>query len=183
MTAMVLAGMMNAPRLCYVNPAPSSVITNTAAETIFDQVFTFPSQSQRMVAATTLIRLRAFGIFSTGLINLNVTLSARWGGLSGTVIVTSGSFALVASATNAGWEIDLVILIQGTGEAATLEAQGYASFAGAALVMSELALANSGTFTIDTRNPSDLVLTAQWGTAASANQIQLRACTVEIDGP
>jgi len=184
MTALVTAGnTAGALRMVYVNSGPSTAVVNTAAETVFDQYFTYPLQSQRATLPTTLIRLRTFGIFSTGLLNLGLTLRLRWGGVAGTLLCSSGSLSLQASASNIGWSAEAQILMQAVGPIGVIEGQGYAAFAAGALAIAALPMANAGTFTVDTTVASDLVLTAQWGTAAAANSIQLRTCVVEVDGP
>ena len=184
MTQLVLAAnTVGASKLCLVNSAPSTAITNTANETVFDQFYTFPSQSQRSTQPTTLIRLKAYGIYSTGLVNLGLTLRVRWGGLSGTLLCSSGSITLAVSANNSGWFVDSMILIQGIGAGGMMESQGYASFTAGAVSVNALSMANAGTFSVDMTGASDLVVTAQWGTAAAANSIQMRTCVIDIDGP
>ena len=182
MTAMISVSPGNSPRMCYINSGPSSVITNTVTETVFDQIFTYPSQSQRSVQPNILVRLKAYGIYSTGLLNLTLTLRARWGGIAGAILCSSGVLALAPSAANAGWSFDLALLIQAIGISGALEGQGYGSFSAGLLSILPAHMPNASTFIIDTTSASDLVLTAQWGTAAAANQIQLRTCVVEVDG-
>jgi hypothetical protein len=183
MGTFVPAGSSSGPWLCYVNPVPSTPITNTAAETAFDQFFTFPSQSQRAVGNPTVIRIKAYGIYSSGLINLGINLRMRWGGLSGQSILTLLSDSVGMSASNSGWSMEGILTIQGGGTAAAMEVQGYYSFSVGAAGIDSDHLANASTFTIDTTVPSDLVITAQWTIAAAANSIQLRSCIVEVDGP
>jgi hypothetical protein len=42
---------------------------------------------------------------------------------------------------------------------------------------------NASPISMDTTVSNDIVVTAQWGTAAAANSIQLRSIVVEVDGP
>lgn len=183
MAALVPAGNLNGRRLCYVNSAPSAVISNTTAETAFDQVFTFPSQSQYPVQPVMALRCKAWGIVSTGLLNLSLTLRARWGGLTGGIICSTGSFGLASSLTAAGWSVEGFVLITSVGVGALMEVQGYASFTSTALSVAADHMPNPTPISLDTSVSNDVVLTAQWGTATVNNQIQLRACIFEVDGP
>lgn len=183
MTALVSAGNTNGPRLCFVNSGPSSVITNTTTETVFDQVFTYPDQSHRYTLPTTVVRVEAFGVMSTGLLNLGLTLRLRWGGISGSVIATTGAVTLTSSLSNEGWFFKGVCMIDSTGGSGTLEAQGFGSFGSTLTGALSDHSSNTSTFTIDTINAQDIVLTAQWATATANNQIQIRTITVDVDGP
>jgi hypothetical protein len=179
----VPAGYATGQRLCYANPAPSTAIANTAAETAFDQYFTFPSQAQRSTQPVTVIRLKAYGVYSTGLINLGLTLRVRWGGVAGTLVCSSGSLTLGASASNSAWSTDVMLLIQSIGSIGSMEGQGSAVFTVGSPSVTALGMGNSGAFSVDTTVASDIVITAQWAIAAAANTIQMRACVVDFDGP
>lgn len=183
MATMVPAQNTNGPRLLSVNDSASSVITNTTTETAFNCPYTFPSQSQHSIQPVTLIRYKAYGIVSTGLLNLNMTVRARWGGISGTVLCSTGVFALGSLLSDAGWSMNGVLQINSTGASGSMEAQSYGAFNSGLLSISAVHMPATASTTIDTTVTNDLVITAQWGTAAAANQIQLLSYVVEVDGP
>lgn len=183
MASLVYAGNTSAPRGCWVNAGPSSVITNNTAETAFDQVFTFPAQAQRYIAPTSILRLRGYGLISTGLLNTGCTLRLRWGGVSGTLIASTGGLTLAISQSNAGWYFNVYCRIDAVGSPGAMEAQGNIQFESGLLTVLSNHLTNTTTMVIDTAAATDIALTAQWGTAQASNQISIRAMTVEIDGP
>lgn len=183
MTALVSASNTQGPRLVYVNSAPSTAITNTTTETVFDTIATYPSQSQRYTLPITRILLEADGVMSTGLLNLGLTIRCRWGGLSGPVIATTGSFTAAASLSSNGWSSRVKILIDATGPSGQIETQGFCSFSSGLISISASQMANSSTFSTDMTQSYDVVLTAQWGTATANNSIQARIMEMQIDGP
>jgi len=182
-TALIsLSNSSNLP-LRYVNSSPSTAITNTATETVFDQIFTYPSQPNRYTLAPTLIRMKAWGIVSTGLLNLGLTIQSRWGGISGTVLASSGAITLASSLSQQAWNADLTCVIQSTGSSGTMESQGFLSVTAGLLSVSAASMSNISTISMSTIASNDVVLTAQWTTAAAANSIQARLIHVLVDGP
>lgn len=169
---------------CYLNTAASSAITNTANETAFDQFFTFPSQSQRyLVPPPLLLRMQAYGLVSTGLINLGMRLRVRWGGVSGSVLLDTGTLTLAGSLSNSGWQCEAACLITTSSASGQLEAQGYGSFSAGPLSVAALQMANAGPVATDFTTTNDVVITWQWATAATANSAQLRVGFSILDGP
>lgn len=170
------------PPFLYVNDGVSSAITNTTTETAFSQFLTFPNAAQRYIQPITMCRIKATGIMSTGLLNLGLTLRLRWGGISGSIICTTGSFNLAASLSDAGWAAESIFLITAVGTTGAMEVQGNGSFSSGLISASLSHMSNNASFTIDTTITNDVVLTAQWGTATANNSIQIRTLTSQIDG-
>lgn len=183
MTAVTLVGNEGAPRLTYANLTPSNVVTNLTAETAFDTAFTMPAQSTRTFPVGTLLRLKCYGTVSTALLNFNLNLRARWGGLAGTVMTATGAFGVGASLSDAGWWLELTALVTATGAAGAMEVQGSVQTQAGLLSSSQLHLVNTSTIAINTINSADLVISAQWTTASASNQIQVRSYVLDIDGP
>lgn len=183
MTALVLLANSASQRRSYINGSPSNTVTNTTTETAFDQVFTLPSQSQQTVTQNTAIRLQAWGIMSSGLLNLGFTFRLRWGGISGTIIATTGSINVASSLSDNGWFADAVIMIRSTGASGTAEAQSFLAMQSGALGSLSSYMSNTTTFAIDTTVPNDLQFTGQWGVSVGANSIQMRALLASIDFP
>jgi hypothetical protein len=171
------------PALRYVNSAPSTAITNTASETIFDTVFTLPSQTQYSIQPPSLLRLKCWGILSTGLLNLGLTINIRMGGLQGAIIATTGAITLAASLANAGWKLEAACLITSIGAGASMQAQGYCDFSAGALNISGCYMPNSGPLSLNTLVSNDVVVTATWATASASNVIQSMITLAELHGP
>lgn len=167
----------------YASNSVSNTVTNNTAETVLNQFYTLPSQSQQNVAAKTLIRLRASGIISTALLNFALTLRLRWGGLTGTVVGTTGSLSVGGSLSSAGWNMEADFVILATGTPGSLDAQSRIFISDGLLGINSGQMANTSPFSIDTSVSSDLVLTAQWGTASASNQFQQLRMVAEIDVP
>lgn len=183
MTALVSAANSYSPRLCYVNSAVSNTITNTTTETAFDQVFTLPSQSQRSMQPPSIFRFKCWGIVSTGILNLNTRIRMRLGGVSGTVLLDTGTFGLTGSLSSQGWCAEMSAILTSGGASALFEVQGVGQFSAGLLTVSADQMANASPITWDNTAPQDFVVTTQWSTATANNQIQIRTMCVEIDGP
>jgi hypothetical protein len=183
MTAMVqMANYYNRP-LRYVSAGPSTAITNTNTESVLDQVFTYPSMAGRDTEAPTLIRMKAWGIVSTGLVNLGLTLNVRWGGVSGTILASTGAITLASSLSQQAWNAEMTCQLTAGGASGSMESQGFLSVTAGLLSISAASMANVSTIGISTVAANDLVMTAQWTTAAAANSIQSRLMYVLVDGP
>lgn len=170
-----------ASRLCYVNTAPSNVITNDTTETLFDTIWQCPAQSALLIAPPSIIRIRCAGIFSTGAVSLGLTLRTRWGGIGGTIIQSTGLFTMPAVQTDMPWWIQGFIIINSNSSSADMESQFFTAFDGNASMTSRQK--NGAVITFDSTSQQDVVFTAQWGVATVNNQIQIRAMVVEIDRP
>ena len=181
MAALVPITRVGTPRQSFINPSASNVITGTT-ETAFDQIYTLPSQFSGYLPPNTTIRLRATGVITTGLASLGFTFRIRWGGVSGTVIATSGSINIVAGLSDGGWEVDSVIILRYPAAAGTAECDTRGRFQSGALTTMSMYSPATGTFAIDTTTTTDIVLTAQWGLAVGGS-IQLRTYIVDIDFP
>jgi hypothetical protein len=160
--------------------APSNVITNSTAETAFDPTYTLPSQSDFTLTPHTTIRLRAWGIVSTGALNLGFTLRMRWNSLSGTIIASSGGITVAGLLSDGGWWMESIVILRSS---VLAEAQSTAVFQGGALVATNVPMPSTGTFAIDTNGANDLLISAQWTTATASNSIQMRALAVDVDYP
>lgn len=173
----------NATRSFYTCTAASSVITNTTTETAFDQVFTFPSQSQRYIAPVTFLQMKALGIMSTGLLNLGARVRVRWGGIAGSIILDTGALTLSASLGNQGWQLEAMLLITGSGASGQAEAQGQGALSSGLLSITALQMPSSTPIAVDFTQPNDIAVTWQWTTATANNSSQMRIGWAEIDGP
>jgi hypothetical protein len=122
-TALKLLTNVGTPRRSYVNFAPSNAITNTSTETAFDPTYTVPDQNSFSLPPHTTIRMRAWGVISTGVLNLGLTLRIRWGNISGTVIASSGGITVAGLLSDGGWWMESVIILRTPAVAGTAECQ------------------------------------------------------------
>lgn len=179
MTALVKVTSVAIPPRTYINSVASNTVTSTTTETAFDQVFTLPSQAIDDVKVNTLIRLSAAGTMSTGILNLGFTFRMRFGGISGTVLASTGGVSVAASLSDGGWIFKSDIYVRSVGFSGTGECQSNGSFQGGALTSLPVFMPNTGTFPIDTSVSNDIVLTAQWGTSTANNAITMRSIVVD----
>jgi hypothetical protein len=137
------------------------------------------------------IRLRAFGAYgTTGTPTL--TLSLRWGGVSGTVLaksggVTTGSGVGGGASMTALWEAEILIQTRSNGSSGTAMTNGtFTLYTTGTAGGTSYPIASGSTggttpvaVTADLNADTALAFTATWGTANSANSIQLTNYNLE----
>jgi len=160
----------------YASDADSAAITNSTAETAFDQLYTLPSENQSTMIEGLTIRLTAMGTFSTGLVNLGFRLRCRAGGLAGSVISDSGALTLIPSLSNAGWFLQTVATVTATGASGSIKAQTTGNLQSGAAI----SIPGTGSVALDTTVPNDIVFTGQWTTASASNILIMRSLFVEV---
>lgn len=163
--------------LVYVNttiPAGNTV-ANTSVETFFTSSYVVPANS---LAIGTVLRVRFFGIYSTGVVAPSLTLRVYFGT---TVLITSGTLTTVANITNDGWSAEGLFTVQGIGSLGTIEAQGLSEFSTASTVALFVNMDNAVPITVDTTINETLRASIQWGgTVNASDTITLREMTVEL---
>lgn len=163
--------------LVYVNttiPAGNTV-ANTSIETFFTSSYTVPANS---LAIGTVLRVRFFGVYSTGVVAPSLTLRVYFGS---TVLITSGTLTTVANITNDGWSAEGLFTVQGIGSSGTIEAQGLSEFSTASTVVLFVNMDNAAPITADTTINEAVRASVQWGgTVNASDTITLREMTVEI---
>lgn len=183
MTDMVTATNLQSPGLRAINTAATNIVTNTTTETAFDQVWKFPDQSQHLLTAPTHITIRARGLISTQLVAPAITLRFRWGGISGTVVASTGSLSITSSLSDAGFQLEASMLITSLGASGAMESQGYTSFQSGILTLLSNYMTNASPITFNTQTAADVIVTAQWGAASTSNKIQIFTLMAEVNGP
>lgn len=170
--------------LVYANTSVpgGNTIANTGGgtETAFASTYTIPANS---LTVGQVIRLRTRGVYSTALVAPTIIGRVRFGGVAGTLLITTGTVsALVGASSNLGWQADISITVNTIGGTGTMEVQGNLLFATAATAALTIIPVNLAAIAVDTTSPSDLVMTVEWGTASVDNTITLRQMTDEILG-
>lgn len=101
--------------------ADGTNVTNTTTETIIFPNITIPAnylQDGRNM------RIRAFGKYSTGTGPPTMVFSVRLGGVAGTLICKTAACTTVASVTNAGWNLDVLLSTRSNGSSGTIMGNG-----------------------------------------------------------
>lgn len=165
----------------YRNTVPSSVITNTTSESAFDVFMTIAANALKV---GTCINLRYFGIYSTAVAPPSLTKRIRFGGLTGTSLLSSGSITSLPSlGSNLGIAFQGDFRVISVGATGSIECHGVTTLQTAVGIAVTANASNTAPITIDTTVASDFVATMQMGSASSSNQFQLRVMTVDIWDP
>lgn len=102
--------------------ADGTAIASSTTETILFPNVTIPAN---YMADGRGLRIRAAGKYSTlGSGTVTHVYKLRWGGVSGTVLATTGTVTLLISMTNAYFDIDVMIQTRTNGSSGTLLADG-----------------------------------------------------------
>jgi hypothetical protein len=168
--------------------ASGTAVANLSAETILFPNITIPAN---FLQDGRVLRLTAYGGHgTTG--TPTIIFSARWGGVSGTVIaksttVTTTSGVGGGASMTAPWRLELIIQVRGNGASGSLFTMGQATLftstaATAGTVTNyglDIPIASGSTggttpvaVTADLTADTALALTVTWGTANAANSIQ-----------
>ena len=150
-----------------VNVADSSAVANTASETDVDVGFQIPS---RKVVAGDQLKLSCSGIVAdSGSPTLTLRLK-----LDGTTVVTVGPFTLTEGAETR-WNTDWLVTFRTDGVSASVWACSRNT------QYSDDTIATvKGTTTIDTTQPIDVDVSAQFSAASASNTITLENFSMEF---
>jgi hypothetical protein len=152
-----------------------NTVANTSSETFFTSSYNIPANS---LTAGTVLRVRLFGVYSTGIVAPSLTLKIYFGP---TVMVASGTLTTVANITNDGWSAEGLFIVQTTGVSGTIEAQGLSEFSTASTAVLFVNMDNAAPITVDTTIAEVLRASVQWGgTVNASDTITLREMTVEM---
>lgn len=171
--------LSGATQLLAVNTShpAGNTIANTAAETAFDSKYTIPGNS---LAVGQVLRVTLRGFYSTDVVAPTLIGRLRFGGVAGTVLLTTGTIsALVGGVSALGWAAEILVVVHSIGATGTLEVQGTFQFATAATAALTVIPSNGALVTVDTTADKDLVATATWGTADADNTVTLRQFAVQ----
>jgi hypothetical protein len=161
--------------------ADGTAVTNTTTETIIFPNVTIPANFMQDGRS---LLLRAFGKYSTGTGPPTIIFGLRWAGVAGTVICKTAACTTVASVTNAGWDLDVVVTTRSNGAAGTLMGNGtarlfaaiagtVASATGEGLVtpMMNGGVVTPAVATVDLTADAALSLTATWSASSTSHTI------------
>lgn len=157
--------------------AGGDTIANTSAATNFASNASLPAG---ILALNRGLRITARGVHSTdAVVPTNLTLAFKFGT---TVLATTGAQASAVGLANRGWGVDLVLGCITTGATGTVEVQGFATLATAALTAVQWDMENTATVTIDTTIANTMQMEATWSVADTDNTITMRTFMISILG-
>lgn len=152
-----------------------NTVTNTTLETFFTSAYTIPANT---LAAGMAIRVKLFGVYSTGLVAPSLTLKIYFGS---TLMIASGALTTIASITNDGWSAEGLFIVQTIGATGSVEAQGWSEFSTAATTALLSNMDNAAPITVNTTINETVQTSVQWGgTVNASDTITLREITIEI---
>jgi Concanavalin A-like lectin/glucanases superfamily len=152
-----------------------NTVTNTSAETFFASSYAIPGNT---LAIGTVVRLRLFGVYSTGIVAPSLILRVYFGS---TVMIASGTLTTVANIANDGWSAEGLFIVQTTGVGGSVEAQGLSEFSTASTAVLFVNMDNTAPIAVDTTIAETVKASVQWGgTVSASDTITLREMTVEI---
>lgn len=160
--------------LAYLNTAPSSPITNTNTEALFDTSYSLPANTLK---AGTLVRIRYQGIATATNSTDTLAIKLYLGGLTGTVLI---SHAATDVANNDVFQGEFEVICRTAGASGTIVGCGtYKSVPAAAgtMTVKDAILAST---TIDTTAALVVGVGATWSVANAGNSVRLDFLRVEI---
>lgn len=163
--------------LVFVNTSvpAGNTVANTSIETFFTSSYAIPANSLQI---GTVIRVKLFGVYSTGVVAPTLALKIYFGS---TVMLVSGSLTTVGNITNDGWSAEGLFTVQTIGAAGTIEAQGLSEFSTAATAVLFVNMDNAAPITVNTQISETVQVSVQWGgTVNASDTITLREMTVEV---
>lgn len=168
--------------------ASGTAIASSTTETILFPNITIPANYMQDGRVLRLVMYGGYGTTATP----TIIFTARWGGVSGTVIAKSSTFTTTSgvgsgATMTALWRLELIIQVRSNGSSGTLMSNGmvtlFTSTAGTAGTVTnygaDLPLVSGSTggttpavATVDLTADTALAITATWGTNNAANSIQ-----------
>jgi hypothetical protein len=150
-----------------------NTVANSTVETAFESAFDFPTS---LLQQGYVLRAKAFGIYSTdasaaGTLRIRVKLGS-------TTILDTTAFTATNGISDGGWDLEFVAIVMADGTSGSVEIQGCAQFSSGVTSAQIVHMKNAAPVSVDLDSTTALTITAQWGTADSDNEIQLRQLLV-----
>lgn len=153
----------------FATVAASAPVTNTAAETAFDQIITILANALRVGSV---IRIHAQGIATATNGTDELVISLRVGGLD--IIVTDS----VDVADNDIFVIDMTLVVRTIGTGGTMVASGTQALGVPSTANPEIGSLASAA--LNTVTPTVIDVTAEWDNADAGNSVRLDILTADI---
>lgn len=150
-----------------------NTIANTASEVAFASSYTIPAN---VLAVGMSLRLKLYLLYNTVGASVTVQLKVKVGGQT---VLDTGLVTLVGVMTNGGMAVDGDLFVTAIGVSGSVEAQGVAQM-GAPLSGSSLNITNTAPYVVNTTTTEAVTVTWQFGTAATGDNVTLRAMRIEV---
>lgn len=172
--------------------ADGTAVNTSTTETIVMPNVTIPAN---LMQDGRILRLNLFGRWSSLTATTpTVTWRVRWGGVAGTLLVTSGAITTTSTATTSGpFKIEAILQTRTNGSAGSLFGFGEvwmhngvaATLGSATNTISDMALTSTGTtvpaaVTVDLTADTALSITGQWSASSVSNAFTGHIYTVEV---
>lgn len=158
-----------------VSANTSVPVGNTVANTVTTSKFTSQPILPAAVTAGSVIRVKGWGVFGTGVGTQTINLQAL---LGATTIATFGAVTLSPAASNLGWsfESDIIVLSNTSIE---VQSKFQAQSATSGTVINQF-MPNTAAVTVAAVNSGVLALQVTWNNASASDTITLRHLSVEV---
>lgn len=162
-----------------------STVSATTTETAFANVTVTLPANYLQIGKT--IRIKLWGLQTSSSSPSTIRVRCRYGGVSGTILVDTGTVTPTASLANALTIIDVIITCITIGTTGTVEVQGMITWNSNAAPTNRgmgtggTGAGNTGVITINTTTQNDLVITCVFGATTTGNSLAIRAGTVEVE--
>jgi hypothetical protein len=170
-----LGAKFKMPRLLYANTAASTIHTNTTDAALFDTQYSIPANT---LQAGDVIKVRYSGLVVEAQGTDTHTVALKFGGLSGTTIITS---AATNSTTDNIYGGEAEIVIRTIGSSGTFVAVGTSTVveAAAGTAVQDI-VAKIASTSIDTTAAIVVGVSCDWSVAHEDNQSRLDIFRVEL---
>lgn len=153
----------------------SSNITNSVAETAFDQSVSIPAN---LLSAGAVLRIRGKVNVTSGNANDTLTLRLRLGGLTGVLLAAGPAIDVTDGGGDLG-VFDAVVTVRSIGAAGTVTSAATVGLGVPGTATMRVA-GSAGTLTVDTTAALTVVGTAQWSVANAGNICRLEDLSVSL---
>lgn len=150
-----------------------NTVANTTTETALASTYTLPANG---VSVGDMLRVTLTGTYSTALVAPNLTGKLKFGS---TTVLNTGALTAIAGVSNAGFTVQMWLIVTAVGSGGAVEAQGYAEFATAATTGLSVNIANTAPVSVALNANQAITTTVQWSAASASNSITLRQMVIE----
>jgi hypothetical protein len=165
-----------------LNGAPQlsagTALTNSTAETIISQSPDISFNPNELYQGK-MLRVTAYGEFTTPASPNTMQLRLRYGGTGGVALLDTTAVTPIASASHAPFSVEALITVRSEGSSGTAMAMGRALGLTAVNSVAVLPASVGAAATIDTTTAKSITLTGQWGAAASTYSVTVHEFLVE----
>jgi hypothetical protein len=178
-----IAGIRQSRVGCIFTQTGAGTVGNTAAETtlVAAGIGTTILPANFFTVGKT-VRITASGYYSTDATALQtLTMRVRFGGIAGTLILTTNSIASTSAMTNRGWRIIAEVTCSGIGTGGTVVAQGIFFKSTSTIAAAVCDMVTAGvSIILNTTIAQQIVVSADWNSASASDTITCSNLMIEV---